>query len=206
MSPERAVPDIAPEPIPGARQAPLPDKIAPQIANLSKAAPLGDQWLHEIKFDGYRMLASIDAGKARFISRNGLDWTARFPALAAALGSLDVSQAILDGEVCHELANGVTSFEALQADLPEGKTAHLVFFAFDLLYGVATDSCATRRSWACGKTSRHGMMCWIGSSTQMQRRRIGGGGGGADPLHWIERLTIEQTQLFQAAYYTSLTQ
>ena len=122
------------EPITGAVRAPLPDKFAPQLATLSDTAPAGDQWLHEIKFDGYRMLVRIDGGKAKFISRGGLDWTAKFPSLAAAVGSLGVSQAILDGEVCHELPSGVTNFGALQANLSEGKTAHLVFFAFDLLY------------------------------------------------------------------------
>jgi len=128
------LPAVTGEPIQGAERAPLPDKVAPQLATLSDAAPDGDQWLHEIKFDGYRILVRIDGGKAKFISRGGLDWTARFPYLAAALGSLGVSQAILDGEVCHELSSGVTSFAALQTDLSEGKTAHLAFFAFDLLY------------------------------------------------------------------------
>jgi len=112
----------------------MPDKIEPQLATLTGTAPAGDDWLHEIKFDGYRMLVRIDGGKAKFISRGGLDWTAKFPSLAAALGSLGVSQAILDGEVCHEMPSGITNFGALQADLSEGKTAHLVFFAFDLLY------------------------------------------------------------------------
>jgi bifunctional non-homologous end joining protein LigD len=128
------LPAVTAKPISGAELAPVPDIIAPQLATLSDAAPEGDQWLHEIKFDGYRMLVRIDGGKAKFISRGGLDWTAKFPSLAAAIGSLGVSQAILDGEICHELPSGVTNFGALQADLSEGKTAHLVFFAFDLLY------------------------------------------------------------------------
>jgi bifunctional non-homologous end joining protein LigD len=115
-------------------QAQMPSKIDAQLATLADEAPAGDAWLHEIKYDGYRMLVRIDGGKAKFISRNGHDWTAKFFSLAAALGSLDVSQAILDGEVCHELPSGVTDFGALQADLSDGKTAHLVFFAFDLLY------------------------------------------------------------------------
>jgi bifunctional non-homologous end joining protein LigD len=144
-------------PIPGAVRGPLPDKPAPQLATLSEAAPAGDQWLHEIKFDGYRMLVRIDAGKARFISRNGLDWTTKFPALAAAVGSLGVSQAILDGEVCHELPNGATSFGALQADLSEGKTANVVFFAFDLLYLDGWDLAPCRlvdRKWLPNRLTR----------------------------------------------------
>jgi bifunctional non-homologous end joining protein LigD len=112
----------------------MPAKISPQLATLAPEAPAGDKWLHEIKFDGYRMLAHVADGKAKFVSRNGLDWTAKFSVLAAALGSINARQAILDGEVCHELPTGVTSFGALQDDLSTGKTAGLVYFAFDLLY------------------------------------------------------------------------
>jgi bifunctional non-homologous end joining protein LigD len=67
------VPAVTAEPIAGPERAPLPDNIAPQLATLSDTAPEGDQWLHEIKFDGYRMLIRIDGGKAQFISRGGLD-------------------------------------------------------------------------------------------------------------------------------------
>jgi len=68
----------------------MPAMPEPQLATLADAAPAGDAWLHEIKFDGYRMLVRIDGGKAKFISRGGLDWTAKFPSLAGALGSLGV--------------------------------------------------------------------------------------------------------------------
>src|SRR5256885_15532205 len=85
--------------LPGARKAALPKFIAPQLATLVKEPPSGDKWLHELKFDGYRMLCRIDRGKVQFWSRNGKDWTAKFPSIAAAVRSLPVTSAFLDGEI-----------------------------------------------------------------------------------------------------------
>ena len=65
--------------LPGARKSAIPSVIAPQLATLVKEPPSGDQWLHELKFDGYRMLCRIDHGKVSFWSRNGNDWTSKFP-------------------------------------------------------------------------------------------------------------------------------
>ncbi len=96
--------------------------------------PTGDDWLHEIKFDGYRMLAHIRDGSARFYSRNRHDWTDRFPELAGLLPKLPVTEAILDGEIVHMLETGVTSFGRLQADIGDKRTAGLFFVVFDLLY------------------------------------------------------------------------
>ena len=105
-----------------------------ELATLAKKAPQGDQWLHEIKFDGYRMLCRIDKGKARFISRNGHDWTKKFPELAQAAGKLPVQQAILDGEVVAIESDGITRFQALQKVFQAGRTEDLVYYAFDVLY------------------------------------------------------------------------
>jgi len=112
----------------------MPDKLEPQLAILTDKAPAGDAWLHEIKFDGYRMLAKIEGGLARFISRNGKDWTTKFPELAKLLPGLPVLQAIIDGEVCYVQPNGVTDFGQLQAAIADKRTAGLVYFLFDLLY------------------------------------------------------------------------
>src|SRR5262249_58948430 len=101
-------------PPPGARRAPLPAFIAPELATLVPAAPAGDEWLHEMKFDGYRVLCRIDRGRVRLLSRNGKDWTARLPGIARAPARLGVGTAMLDGEVAVVLPNGVTSFNALQ--------------------------------------------------------------------------------------------
>ena len=85
--------------VPGARKVALPKFIAPQLATLVKEPPPGDQWLHELKFDGYRMLCRIDRGKVQFWSRNGKDWTAKFPGIAEVVKSLPVTSAIIDGEI-----------------------------------------------------------------------------------------------------------
>jgi bifunctional non-homologous end joining protein LigD len=96
--------------------------------------PEGDAWLHEIKLDGYRTAARIEGGKVRLLTRTGLDWTARFRPIAAALASLPVKTAYLDGEIAVLGPDGVTSFAALQDALSKGHSADLVYFAFDLLH------------------------------------------------------------------------
>ena len=120
--------------IAGARRGPLPQKLAPQLASLGKAAPAGPEWLHEIKYDGYRMLARIEEGKVRLLTRNGLDWTAKFPELRRALAVLPVDSALLDGELVAFAPDGTTSFSLLQDAIAAQKTDGLVYFAFDLLY------------------------------------------------------------------------
>jgi bifunctional non-homologous end joining protein LigD len=109
----------------------MPGFIKPQLATLKARAPSGDQWFHEIKFDGYRVQVHLNNGKKRIFTRSGLDWTKRFSVIA---GALEIpGQAILDGEVVviHE---GRTNFSELQAELAAGKQDRLVFYAFDLLW------------------------------------------------------------------------
>src|SRR5881227_2062517 len=118
----------------GARKRAMPGDITPQLATLVDKAPDGAEWLHEIKYDGYRLLARIDKGKARLITRNGLDWTAKFPALARAMAGLPVETAMIDGELVALAADGTTNFADLQDRIATGRTDDLVFFAFDLLY------------------------------------------------------------------------
>ena len=77
---------------------PLPDFIEPELATLVERAPEGDQWLHEIKLDGYRTLARIERGKVRLLTRHALDWTARYGPIPPTLASLPVKTAYLDGE------------------------------------------------------------------------------------------------------------
>src|SRR5215471_12189855 len=95
--------------------AALPDFIAPELATLVAKAPVGDDWLHEIKLDGYRAMARIDSGKVRMLTRRGLDWTARFQPIADALTQLKVSDAYIDGEVVVLDEAGVSSFASLCA-------------------------------------------------------------------------------------------
>jgi bifunctional non-homologous end joining protein LigD len=124
----------APARIPGARKRAMPKWIEPQLATRVRDAPTGDGWLHEIKLDGYRALIQIDGGRARLITRKGLDWSDRFAPLSEAAAQLPVRRALVDGEVAVVLPDGTTRFQALQEALSESRGEQLVFFAFDLLH------------------------------------------------------------------------
>src|SRR5690606_33370837 len=104
-----------------------------QLATLVDEVPVGNGWLHEITYDGYRVLAAEKGGAVRIFTRTGLDWTDRFASIAAALAALDLPAALIDGEVVAMDADGNPDFSALQAALKEGKKARLAYFAFDLL-------------------------------------------------------------------------
>jgi bifunctional non-homologous end joining protein LigD len=116
-----------------ARRAPVPPYRA-QLALLVDEAPAGDDWLHEVKYDGYRIGCSVEARKITLWSRRGKDWTAQFPAVAEAARALPVRSALLDGEVAVLLPGGRTSFQALQNALGGARRRDLVYFAFDLLH------------------------------------------------------------------------
>jgi bifunctional non-homologous end joining protein LigD len=115
-------------------KAAMPRMLSPQLATLVSAAPEGKDWVYEVKYDGYRMLARIERGKAHIYSRNGKDWTARFPEHAAALAKLPVKQAWLDGEMAVFEAGGNTSFQALQNALDADHEADIRYAVFDLIY------------------------------------------------------------------------
>lgn len=117
----------------GAVPAEMPGFVSPQLATLRAKAPVGDRWVHEIKFDGYRAQAHLAGGKARIFTRNGYDWTKRFSLIAEAIEALPIGQAVFDGEIC-VIANGRTDFSALQAELESGRQRSLVMYAFDLLH------------------------------------------------------------------------
>jgi len=120
---------------PADHHAPLPKEFTPQLALLVKAPPEGDAWLHEIKFDGYRIGCRIAGGTAQLMSRTGKDWTGRFRPVRDAAAALPVRQALLDGEVALVLADGRTSFQALQNAFAGAPPAgSLVYFVFDLLH------------------------------------------------------------------------
>jgi DNA ligase D-like protein (predicted ligase) len=116
------------------KAAALPQWVRPQLTELVDAAPEGDAWLHEVKFDGYRMHARLDGGTAKLLTRAGLDWTRKYPAIAEAVSSLGARQAYLDGELCGVGPDGITSFSMIQLASDAGNAAGLVFFLFDLLY------------------------------------------------------------------------
>jgi bifunctional non-homologous end joining protein LigD len=111
-----------------------------QLATLVDTPPEGAQWLHEIKFDGYRLLAYVFGGVSRLLTRNGKDWTNKFPSLSAALEKLQVKNAVLDMEAVMLDEDGKSSFQSLQAALGEGgNRARIVAYVFDLLYIDDTD-------------------------------------------------------------------
>ncbi|SDL64010.1 bifunctional non-homologous end joining protein LigD [Modicisalibacter muralis] len=131
-SPESPDPSL----LKGARKQPLAKSAAihPQLATLVREVPKGKDWLHEIKFDGYRIMARLERGEVRLITRNAKDWTHRFPELADTLSQLPVEHALIDGEVVALARDGTSSFRRLQEALSRGKTAGLVYQAFDLLH------------------------------------------------------------------------
>jgi bifunctional non-homologous end joining protein LigD len=108
---------------------------APQLAQLVKSAPSGSDWLHELKYDGYRIGCRIDRGRVTLLSRKGNDWTTQFAAVSRDAIKVKAKTALLDGEVCRVLPDGRTSFQALQ----NGTEGTLVYFAFDLLHLDGTD-------------------------------------------------------------------
>lgn len=120
--------------LPGARKAPMPEFIPPQLATLVKEAPKGNEWLHELKFDGYRLLCYLNRGHVRLLTRNQKDWTDKFPNVAKALKTLRVQSAILDAEVVALDSSGRSSFQMLQQAIHKTAGKNLVLEVFDLIY------------------------------------------------------------------------
>jgi bifunctional non-homologous end joining protein LigD len=118
----------------GAKQAALPSSPRPQLASPSDSVPAGHDWLHEIKLDGYRTMARLEDGAVRFFTRSGLDWTDRYGSLAGGFRPIACKQAVIDGEIVVQDAEGISRLSALQDALGEGRTHDLTFFAFDLLH------------------------------------------------------------------------
>lgn len=121
--------------IKGAKKADMPDFVPPQLATLKPHAPAARGWVHEIKFDGYRIQAHLSGSKVKLLTRGGLDWTRKFgKTVPKALAALPAKQAIMDGELVVEASGGASDFSALQADLSAGRSDRFAFYAFDLLY------------------------------------------------------------------------
>jgi bifunctional non-homologous end joining protein LigD len=115
----------------------MPNFIAPQLCEPVARPPSGQDWVHEIKLDGYRMQLRVEVGNAAMRTRKGLDWTGKFAAIAAAGRAL--GNCIIDGEVVALDGDGASDFSALQAALAEGRADDLVYFAFDLLFADGQD-------------------------------------------------------------------
>lgn len=123
-----------------ARKAELPAKIGPQLATLAAGIPSTGEWLYEIKFDGYRLMARIEKGKVALITRGGHDWAAKMPGLVGELVELGLNSAFLDGEIVVLGANGAPDFNALQNAFDRRKGAErIVYFVFDAPFFEGTD-------------------------------------------------------------------
>lgn len=146
--PPVAAPGVAPRdataaragPPPGAVPAPLPQALQPELAVLVDAAPREPrEWIFEIKFDGYRMLARAEAGQVRLLTRNGNDWTSRLPALAQALRSMELPDGWYDGEIIMPGRDTPADFQALQGAFDSQRTEQIVYYLFDLPYCAGQD-------------------------------------------------------------------
>jgi len=117
--------------------AAMPDFVPPELCTAVDTPPGGQGWAHEIKFDGYRMQLRVEGGVVSLKTRKGLDWTAKFGAIASEAAALP--DAVIDGEIVALDAEGVPNFSALQAAIADGKTDRLIFFGFDLLFAHGMD-------------------------------------------------------------------
>jgi bifunctional non-homologous end joining protein LigD len=128
---------LAPQPTrpaPGAKRGKLPEAQAPQLATAVEEPPESGDWLSEVKFDGYRLLAFRDGETVRLLTRNGHDWTPRLPSIARAIARLGPATVLLDGELVALREDGVSSFAQLQQALSDKNDKRLFFYAFDLLH------------------------------------------------------------------------
>jgi bifunctional non-homologous end joining protein LigD len=117
-----------------AAKSEFPDFVPLGLAVLYDEPPSGPDWLHEVKFDGYRIEARLDHGDVRLLTRKQLDWTHRFKPIAEAVAKLPATTALLDGEVVVQEENGLSNFSMLQTDLKEGRTDRFIYYVFDLLH------------------------------------------------------------------------
>jgi bifunctional non-homologous end joining protein LigD len=124
----------------GARKAALPDALQPELATLVDRPPSDPQnWIYEIKFDGYRMLTRAEAGELRLITRNGNDWTHKLPQLAQALQSMELPDGWYDGEIIMPGERVPADFQALQGAFDSARTGDIVYYLFDLPYCAGYD-------------------------------------------------------------------
>src|SRR5258708_15483790 len=114
-------------------KAPFPGFVEPELATSIDKVPSGKRWIHEIKFDGYRVQVHLRDAAVKIFTRRGNDWTNRFRKIAADAWHVNAGSAIIDGEVVVPATNGTTDFSVLQNEL-KGRSKKIVLVAFDLLY------------------------------------------------------------------------
>jgi bifunctional non-homologous end joining protein LigD len=167
-----------------ARRSRQPRTFKPQLATLASDVPNGQEWLHELKFDGYRVLAFLNEGEARLITRRGNDWTRRFGSLAASFAALPCQQAILDGEVVILDEQGISNFQKLQNSLKRGSGSALVCYLFDVPHFAG---------WDLTKTPLVGRKELLARLLNSKRQRHDG------PLRFSEHIRGQGQQVWQRA-------
>jgi bifunctional non-homologous end joining protein LigD len=165
---------------------PIPAAMQPMLATLVKSAPEGDGWVHEIKYDGYRMLCRVEDGEARIFSRNGKEWTAQLGAIAGELAQLRVANGWFDGELVALDAKGRSDFQVLQNAIASPRAAQLTLILFDVMYVDGED---IRTLPLTGRKKRlHKIM---GRGTKHLRVGPEAGGSGAEFLKQACALSLE---------------
>ena len=142
LSPQEAQPAPAPVdgPPSGARKAALPETLQPQLATLVDSPPRDpENWIYEIKFDGYRMLARAEGQRVRLVTRNGNEWTQKLPQLAKALEAMELPDGWYDGEIIMPGERAPADFQALQNAFDSARTADIVYYLFDIPYCAGYD-------------------------------------------------------------------
>lgn len=137
---EAKAPPASSGPPEGARRAALPETLQPELAVLVDEPPQDpDDWVFEIKFDGYRMLARVEGGEIQLVTRNGNEWTSRLPGLLKALQSMDLPDGWYDGEIIMPGQDVPADFQALQRAFDSQRTGDIVYYLFDLPYCAGHD-------------------------------------------------------------------
>ena len=149
-----------------ARAPDMPAFIPPELATRVAKPPGGRGWLHEVKFDGYRIQVRIDGEEVKYLTRKGLDWSDRFRTFTPDFAKLDVDNAIIDGEVVALDQDGISDFSRLQAALSEGDESALHYYAFDLLY--RDDAKLTGRPLAERKQALAELMAPLGGNGRLR--------------------------------------
>jgi bifunctional non-homologous end joining protein LigD len=168
-------------------KADMPDFAGLQLCEASASPPSADGWVHEIKFDGYRIQMRIENGEVTLKTRKGLDWTDKFFAIASAATKLP--NAIIDGEIVALNQKGNPDFSAMQAALSDGRTDDLVFFAFDLLFAEGED---LRRLPLLARKER--LRKLLGRSAQSNR----------SPIRYVEHFDAEGVKMLASARKSGL--
>jgi bifunctional non-homologous end joining protein LigD len=157
-------------------KAPYPGFVEPALARSVDKVPAGERWVHEIKFDGYRVQVHLRDAAVKVFTRRGHDWTNRFGKIASDAWHIAAGSAIVDGEVVVPTQDGSTDFSVLQNEL-KGRSSKIVLVAFDLLYLNGYDRCGVRRSFhQCAV----GGLCHRRDGLVRQRDQPPGAGIGAD--------------------------